>query len=198
MAGVTPRELHLDADLAAQMDVLADVALAARVAHEAGHGHVLAELRDAGGHQFLNRPGRILQPRVVGRVARLVDLREDVLHELLEVGRPRHEVGLAVDLDEDAGRVIGRHAVADQAFARGAPGLLRGAREPALAQNRVRLLEVAVRLGEGGLALHHPRARLVAELLHLSAVIVAMVVHLWRRNFRRTKNAGPNSGRPVG
>src|SRR3990167_6516710 len=54
----------------------------------------------------------------------------------------------------------------DEAFTRRASGLLGGARETALAEDRVGLFEVALRLGEGALALHHPRARLVAELLH--------------------------------
>ena len=48
------------------------------------------------------------------------------------------------------------------------PAFFAALAEAALAQNRVRLLEVAVRLRQGVLALHHPRARLVAELLDLS------------------------------
>ena len=92
---------------------------------------------------------------------------DDVLDQLLEVGRPRDEVRLAVHLDQDAAPVIRGDAVADQPFARRAPGLLGGARQAALPQNEVGLLEVAVGLGERGLAFHHARAGLVAELLHV-------------------------------
>jgi len=60
---------------------------------------------------------------------------------------------------------VGRDAIADQALARRTASLLGGARETALPQNRIRFLEVAVGLSECGLALHHARARLVAELL---------------------------------
>ena len=85
----------------------------------------------------------------------------------MEVGRARHEVGLAVDLRENAPRVIGGDLVRDEALVRAPAGFLLRAGEPALAQNRRRLVEVAVRVGQRVLALHHPRARLVAELLHI-------------------------------
>ena len=148
------------------MDVLPDVTLAG-VADEPRHGHVLAELGDDGSHEFDHRTLRVLQPGIVRLVAGLLDLGEHVLHQLHEVGRPRDEVRLAVHFGEDADGVVSRQRVCNQPFASHTSSLLRRACEAALAQNRVRLVEVAVRLGEGGLALHHSRAGLVAELLHL-------------------------------
>ena len=71
------RELHLDADLAADVNVLADVAVV-RIADEAWHGHVLAELANAGGHALLNRTVRILQPEVGCRVTGLLNGCEDI------------------------------------------------------------------------------------------------------------------------
>ena len=62
---------------------------------------------------------------------------------------------------------VRREAVTDQSLACRAPRFFRGGGEPSLAQNRVRFGEVAVRLGERGLALHHPDAGLVPELLHI-------------------------------
>src|SRR5581483_5813099 len=50
-------------------------------------------------------------------------------------------------------------------FARRAVGALRGRRHALLAQELDRLVEVAGGLLKGALALHHPRARRVAELL---------------------------------
>ena len=158
-------ELELDAERPAQVDVLPDDPLTG-ISHESRYGYVLAELRDFRRHQPGNRPVRIPPPGVAGGVARLFDFAEHVLHELLEIGRARDEVRLAVHFDQDAARSIGREAVADQPLARDAAGLLGRARQPALAQDRVRFREVAVRLGQGRLALHHPGARLLAQLLH--------------------------------
>ena len=136
---------------------------------------------------LMHRTLRILQPRIVRRIARLLDLAEHVLHQLLEVGRPRDEVRFAVHFGEDAPRVVGRDGVADQAFARRAAGLLRGAREPALAEDRRRFVEVAVRLAQRVLALHHARAGLVAELLH-------HVRH--NSHHRHCLSPAPSRGRP--
>ena len=86
--------------------------------------------------------------------------------ELLEVVGARDEVGLAVHLDEHADLAAHVDVVADQPLGGRAAGLLGRLREPALAQERRRLLEVAVGLGQRRLALHHARAGRVAELLH--------------------------------
>src|SRR5206468_4033761 len=142
-----PAELHLHANLAARVDVLADVTLTG-VAYEPRHRHVLAEFGDLRGDELPDRSIRILQPAVPRRLARLLDLREDVLDELLEVRRARHEIRLAIDLDQRADRVVGGDTVADQPLACGPPGPLGRGRQPSLAENRVRHLEVAARLGE--------------------------------------------------
>src|SRR5712691_9004911 len=55
--------------------------------------------------------------------------------------------------------------MADQALACRAPGLLGRGGKATLAENGIRVLEVAVGFGERGLAFHHSCAGLVAELL---------------------------------
>src|SRR6266540_1279220 len=83
--------------------------------------------------------------------------------ERLELLVLRDRLGLAADRHHR--RVVVGDAVADDALGRLAPGALRSRREPALAQQHTRRLDVAARLLEGALALHHPRAGRVAELL---------------------------------
>src|SRR5207247_9463388 len=146
-------ELHLNADLAADgVDVLADVA-AAGEPHETGHGDVLAELADGCGDALLDRPIRILQPALVGGIAGLLDFGQHVLNELLEIRGAGDEVRLAVDFDQDAGGAVARQATADEPFAGRAARLLRRARGPAIAQDRIGLLYIAVLLGHQSLAL---------------------------------------------
>ena len=89
---------------------------------------------------------------------------EDALGEGLELLVVGHRLGLATDADDRAGLVVDDEA--DQALGRLPPGALAGGRHPALAQERPRGLDVAARLLERALAVHHPRARAVAELLH--------------------------------
>src|SRR5262249_61645612 len=71
------------------------------------------------------------------------------------------------EFHEAADLAAGVNVVADQPLGRGAAGLLGRGGEPALAEQRQRRVHVAAGLGEGPLALHHPRAGRVAELLHL-------------------------------
>src|SRR5207237_5561082 len=71
-----------------------------------------------------------------------------------------------VQLDADSLRGIGGPAAANQSLVRRTSRFLRRAREPLLAKNRGRLVEIAVRLRERRLAVHHARAGLIAELLH--------------------------------
>ncbi len=92
------------------------------------------------------------------------DLQGDFLEQRLEVVGARDEVRLAVELDEHADLAAHVDVGADEAFARGPARLLGGLGEPALAQNRRGLLEVAVGFLQGGLALHHAGAGLVAQL----------------------------------
>ena len=59
----------------------------------------------------------------------------DVLEELLEILGAGDEVGLAVDLDEDADFAAGVDVLADRAFVGGAGGFLLGGGHAALAQD---------------------------------------------------------------
>mgnify|MGYP001558157245 CR=1 FL=1 len=166
------------------MNVLADVPLA-RVADEAGHPHVFAQLPDRRRHAHLHRACRIGEPGVAGRIALPLDFSDDVCQELLKFVRAGDEIRLAVHFDERAGGVIGRHTVADEPLFRDAPRLFRRARQTALAENRVRLFDVAVRFGEGVLALHHAGAGLVAQRLDL------FCCDCCHRDVLHNKSAGP-------
>ena len=73
------------------------------------------------------------------------DLDREVADELLELVGAGDEVGLAVDLDEHADPAAGVDVARDEALAGLAVGLLGGRREALLAQDRGRLVEVAVR-----------------------------------------------------
>ena len=77
------------------------------------------------------------------------DLQRQLLEQRLEVVGARDEVGLAVELDEDADLAALVDVGADQALARCAAGLLGGLREPALAQDGRRLFDVAIGLPAG-------------------------------------------------
>ena len=73
------------------------------------------------------------------------------------------EVGLGVDLDRRAPPA--RDGDADKALGGGASGLLGGGRKPLGAQPVDRGFHVAAGLAERLLAVHHPGARAVAQLL---------------------------------
>src|SRR5262249_54064346 len=93
------------------------------------------------------------------------DLQRDLAREGLERVAAADEVGLAIHLEEDADAVVrvnvgGRHALGGDA-----PRLLGGGGEPLLAQEFARLLHVALDFDEGLLAVSHPRAGALAELL---------------------------------
>src|SRR5581483_3369118 len=92
------------------------------------------------------------------------------LHQALEEIVARDEVGLRIDLDHNALRPLYLHA--DQALGGNAARLLGRLGETFLAQPILRRRHVAVGLGEGRLAVHHPGARRLAQLLdHLCADI---------------------------
>ena len=93
------------------------------------------------------------------------DLDREVADELLELVGAGHEVGLAVDLDEHADAAAGVDVARDEALAGVAAGLLGGRREALLAQQRDGLVEVAVGLGQGALAVHEAGAGPLAQLL---------------------------------
>src|SRR4051794_38024981 len=95
------------------------------------------------------------------------DVQGHVARELLEVVVARHEVGLAVDLHEHADLAGRVHVALDDALGRRPRAALRGLRLTLHAQDLDRLFDVPVRLDEGALAVHHPRAGAFAELLHV-------------------------------
>ena len=147
------------------MDVSGDHAFAERDLARAAQRHVLADRRD-----------QLLQPvfhgrRLAGEMRRLDlldravghkrDLR-DLAGERLELLVARDEIGFRIHLDDRG--LVSRRLDRDQAFRRDAAGLLGGLGEPLLAQPVDRPFQVAVRFAERGLAVHHARAGLVAEL----------------------------------
>src|SRR3954471_8487695 len=94
------------------------------------------------------------------------NLHGDVLHQLLELLVAGGEVRLAVHLHEDADLAAHVDVVPDHALGGGATRLLPRGGEPLLAQPVGSLAEVARALLQRLLAIHHPRAALLAELLH--------------------------------
>src|SRR5262249_23532522 len=100
---------------------------------------------------------------VDGRVALCEHRAQHLLCERLELVVLRHEIRLRAHAEDRAGRV--RDHVPDEAVGGRALGLLPGRREAALTQEDARLFEIAARLLEGSLAVHHPGAGGVAQLL---------------------------------
>src|SRR5262249_24866136 len=92
------------------------------------------------------------------------DLHGEVSDELPEGIGLGHEVGFAVDLDERSQLAVGVEIGVHDAFLGFASLSLLGVREPFLAEKFRGRLEVAVRGVQGGLAVHHSRARPLAEL----------------------------------
>ena len=89
------------------------------------------------------------------------DLLGDLLHEGQELVGLGHEVGLAVDLDQNghvAVPVIGHHALSGDTA-----GLLGGSRQALLPQEVDGLLHVAFTGHKGLLAIHHAGARALTE-----------------------------------
>ena len=146
-----------------------------------GRDHALGdlELRDAAqGHVLADRGDELLQAvlhggRRAGEVRGLERFDGAVAHqgdlggladEGLELVVAGDEVGLGVDLEDR--RRCARRLDGDEALGGDAAGLLGGLREALLAQPVDRGLDVAVGLVEGGLAVHHAGAGLLAQLLH--------------------------------
>src|SRR5829696_9735513 len=90
-----------------------------------------------------------------------------VAGELLEFGRARHEIRLAVDLDEDANPSVEVHVSLDEALGRSPPALLCGQGLAPLPENLPRAFDVPFGLLERTLHVHHPRRSLLPELLDL-------------------------------
>src|SRR5437764_1801274 len=93
------------------------------------------------------------------------DVERHLPGERLEVLVARDEVGLAVDLDEHPDLAPRVDVALDDPLRGGAAGALLGARLALDAEDLDRLLEVAARLLQRALAVHHPRAGAVAQSL---------------------------------
>src|SRR5438067_3340183 len=93
------------------------------------------------------------------------DVQRDVLRERDEVLVARHEVRVAVDLDEHADLAVGVDVGLDRALARLAAGELADLAAHLHAQDLDGLLHVAAGLLEGTLAVHHAGARLLTQRL---------------------------------
>ena len=126
-----------------------DLALAGLVALRADDDDVLAQLARNGDAVVLQRLDRLRDRRRHGL--------EHPLRERLELLVLRDRLGLAADGDHRADAVL--DPVADEALGRRAAGTLRHLRHPPLAEERARGLEVAARLLERALAVHHRGAR---------------------------------------
>jgi len=147
-------------------------------AGEPAHADVLARLADGLGDHVLDGDGFVadegleeeaellgvafcvvgdlLGGEVVGVGSR--HLEGDVLNELAEVVGAGDEVGLAVDLDDGAEAAVVVEVGVDEALGGGAFGALGGGGVAFLAEDAFGLLEVAVGLFEGGLAVQHAGA----------------------------------------
>src|SRR4051794_33331839 len=110
--------------------------------------------------------GRNVVPGDPARCGRARDVQREVLHELPELLGVGDEVGLAVDLDERPNGVVEVDVRVDPALVGASPGALGRAREPLLAQELRCARDVAVGLDQRALAVHHPGAGRVAELLN--------------------------------
>ena len=128
-----------------------------RIALGAVDDRLLAGLGDEVADVVLERFGEVL-------LARDDEFRR-LLDEGLEALGLGDEICFAVDLDERPGAALLAAGCGDEALV----GLLVGALEldglPLGAEDLDRLLDVAVRLGEGLLAVHHAGVRAVAEFL---------------------------------
>ena len=90
----------------------------------------------------------------------------DVVHQLLEVVRARHEIRLAVDFHQHAELAAVVDVASDQALLGGARGLFAGGRDAVLAQHDFRFGDIALGFHQGLLAFHHPRAGALAEFFY--------------------------------
>src|SRR5262249_25292709 len=93
-------------------------------------------------------------------------LHGQVAHQLLELVRLGHEIGLAVDLDQHADLAAPMDVGADRSVGGDAGRPLRCLRESLLAQEPERFVEIALGLAERFLAVEEPGAGLLAQLLH--------------------------------
>ena len=136
----------------------------------AAQRHVFANGGDGVGDRLSHSAGaRIVGAEHLGGidVGRMVKRdREHAAHHRLEVIIAGDEVGLGIDLDQDADVVLDGDA--DKSFSRHAPALLGRLGEALLAQPIDRRLDIAVGLAQRILAIHHARAGFFAQILHQS------------------------------
>src|SRR3954451_11434879 len=121
----------------------------------------------------------------------------DLAGELLELVAARHEVRLALDLDEHPhlarGVEVGRH----DALAGGPPAPLRGGGLSLDPEDLPRAIDVPLRLGQSGLAIHDPCARALAERLHIARLDILLVAHV-TDSWPVSAGAASAAGAPLG
>ena len=152
------------------VDVGGNHPLADREAPGPAERHVLADGRDRVGDRLGHGPAA----RICGRHEALdiVGLgspagerhRGDRSRQGLEIGVARDEVGFRVELDQDA--LWTRRHQAHEPFGRDPSRLLGRLGQSLLAQPVDRGLDVTLRFGQRGLAVHHAGAGLLAKILH--------------------------------
>jgi len=155
----TAAELDEDADLVPRRMRVAfhDRAVDGREPGRAGHDDVFSELAGER-HPLLIEA--LLRPDALG-----LDRLEHLLREREELVVVGDRLGLAADGDDRAALAVVGDSVADLSLGRLAPSALGGAGQALLAQQDFRALDVAVRLLERALALHHRRSGEVAQFL---------------------------------
>src|SRR5512132_1565184 len=119
------------------------------------------------------------------------DVERQVLGELLELVRVGDEVRLAVDLHHRTDGVVEVDVGLDEPLVRRATRPTGGGREPLRPQDLLCLVEIAVRLLERLLALHHAGARAITELLHHPRVDLG---HPRQPSFGSASEPGTESG----
>src|SRR5688572_2054237 len=95
------------------------------------------------------------------------NVHRQIARQPLEHFVARDEIGLALNFHQHADLATHVHVTADRAFARLPLAPLRRLRRSARTQQIDRCFYVSVRFLERFLALHHPRPRALAQLLHL-------------------------------
>ena len=172
-----------DADAAESVDdlavnVMADGALGDMQPVGAAQRDVLADGGDGVGDRLGDRAAagimRALTALRVDAGALVERDRDDPAHQRLEVVVARDEIGLRIDLDDDA--EIGLDRDADQAVGGDPAALLGRLGQALLAQPVDGGFDVAAGLGERGLAVHHARAGLSRSSFTSAAEMVAMAI----------------------
>jgi hypothetical protein len=151
------------------MHIAADHAVLDREPGSAAQREVFADIGDGRRHRIGHRAARgiglLAQFVDIGLAARQGDA-GDIARQGLEILVAGDEIGLGIDFDDDAGALADQSR--DQTFGGDAPGLLGGLGQTLFAQPVDRRFDVAVILGQRGLAVHHAGAGALAQFLHQS------------------------------